>query len=189
MFKLTGEHWNPLWSGPSLAQFFGVRAVASNIAICTNHTAYTVKMFLADFPQFGKTVTDDSTEPPTVTIEPTIPETMLEIFISMANEAILECVWGKRWRYAMGLFVAHYAALYAQSFYPSDPDNDAGTGAGSGQVTGIVTNATLGDASIGYDANATTGSTEDWGAWNATIYGQQLITMARPLSAAGMYAI
>lgn len=188
-FKLVGERWNPLSGGQSLAQFIGVIARAANIPHCANTTEYTLAMFLEDFPQFGKTVTDDSIDPPTVTVEPTIPATILESFIAMANAAILECVWGASWRYAMGLFVAHCAALYAQAYYPSSPDNDAGTGAGSGQATGVVTSGKLGDAAITYDAGATTGSTQDWGAWNATIYGQQLITMARPLTAAGMYAI
>lgn len=189
MFSLPGQRWNPRWSGPSLAQFLGVRENAANISFRANTQVYTVEMFLADFPQFGKEVTDDSTDPPTVTVVPTIPEGMLELFIQMANAAIKEEVWGASWRYAMGLFVAHYAALYALAYYPSSPDNDAGTGAGSGQVTGVVTAAKLGDASVTYDATATTGDTEDWGAWNATGYGQLLITMARPLVAGGMYII
>lgn len=181
--------WNPLWSGPSLAQFFGVKERATNICYHVNTQVYTVEMFLADFPQFSKKIIDDSTEPPTETIEPTIPVTILEMFIQMANSAINECIWGTGWRYAMGLFIAHYAALYAQSYYPISEDNDAGTGAGSGQVTGVVTSGKLGDAAITYDAGATTSSTEDWGAWNSTIYGQQLVTLARPLVAGGMYAI
>lgn len=189
MFSIPGQRWNPYWSGPSLAQFFGVRELAANISTRTNSSYYTVEMFLADFPQFGKEVTDDSTDPPTVTVVPTIPEGVLNTFIQMANAAIREEVWGASWRYAMGLFVAHYAALYALSYYPSDPDNDAGTGAGSGQAVGVVTSGKLGDASVTYDAGATTGSTQDWGAWNSTSYGQQLVTLARPLVAGGMYVI
>lgn len=189
MFKLPGERWNPLWSGPSLAQFIGVKAAASNIRYRKNTTEYTVEMFLQDFPQFSKTVTDDSTDPPTVTIESTVPREIIQMFINMAYDSILECVWGPSWRYAMGLFIAHYLTLYSLSYYPADPDNDAGTGAGSGATGGVLVSGKLGDAAVSYDATATTGSTSDWGAWNATTYGQILVTMARPLAAGGMYAI
>lgn len=189
MFSIPGQRWNPYWSGPSLIQFLGVREAAANIAFRPNTHLYTIEMFLADFPQFGKVVEDDSTDPPTTSIEPVIPEGILQIFINMANSAIHEEVWGPSWRYACGLFVAHYATLYLQSYAPSTPENDPGTGAGSGQIMGLTTSAKLGDASINYDVAAITAGTESWGAWNSTSYGQLLITMAIPLVAGGMYAI
>ena len=48
--------------------------------------------------------------------------------------------------------------------------------AAQGLAGGIQTSKSVGDVSVGYTPLA---ALEDWGAWNLTIYGQQLATMAR----------
>ena len=49
--------------------------------------------------------------------------------------------------------------------------------------------ASMGDTSIKYDNEAVTLAMARWGSWNATQYGQQLISMARMIGMGGMYVI
>lgn len=170
--------------GITLCQFFGLSAKASNLCFCYNKDGeYTVEMFIEDFPQF--TVKDDSVDPPVYT--PVVPEGMLMIFISMANATIAKCRWGTSWRYVIGLFVAHYVELYLMTYRDgvSGPE-DVGTG---GSITNIVKSAKLGDSSVTFDTSAVTSATASWGAYNATPYGQILVTMARYYGLGGMYVI
>lgn len=166
----------------SLKQFFGVRWKASNIC-GPNSKTYTIDDFLKFYPNFFKK--DDTTDPPTYT--PLIPEAILEVFIEMANESIQECAWGIKWPWAMALFIAHYATLYGRSYSDGSPDLDGATS--GGEIIGLVKSASLGDASVSYDNSAIVSATEDWGAWNSTIYGQQLVTEARLVKMGGAYII
>lgn len=118
-----------------------------------------------------------------------VPDHMLEQFILMAIEAITDCHWGSRWRWAMGLYVAHYATLYLQSYKPISDSNDPESAAGSGGLVGVVQSAQLGDASVKYDVNAIVSATADWGAWNATTYGQLLVTESRFRALGGSFII
>ena len=89
-------------------QFFGVRAAAANLG--SSRGNYTVEDFRSDYPQFfnaegyflGSL-------------------TMLEQIIDMANTAVQPDKWLEGWRYAVGLYVAHYATLslrgYAATIY------------------------------------------------------------------------
>jgi hypothetical protein len=172
----------------NLGQFFGLQAVASNI-VGGNTTVYTADMFNADFPQFCQktTTTDPDTGDTTVTYESFIPPSMLDMFISMANAAISENRWFEQWRYAMGLFVAHYAALYLTTYRDGSPTQQAAAMVGA--LRGIVKSSSMGDTAVSYDTSAITAATEQWGAWNATVYGQQLVTMAQLVSMGGSYII
>ena len=91
------------------------------------------------------------------------------------------------WRYAAGLYTAHFSALYLQTYAPACAS--AAQAAARAQQTGAVKSATIGDTNISYDNSAITAGTEKWGAWNATQYGQQLVTMARLVGMGGMYVI
>lgn len=155
-------------------QFFGVRAAAANIGAGTG--AYTEEMFRADFPQFFNTEG-----------APLLPETMLGEFIAQANASIQPDKWLTGWRYACGLYVAHYATLYLRTYAESSatPAQAAATGA----TIGVVAAATLGDTSVQYDTAALTKATEDWGDLNATQYGQLLATRARLAGMGGSYVI
>ncbi len=159
-------------------------ARASNI-VGGNKTKYTVAMFLADFPQFSKIETEGETTK-TVSL---VPESMLNQFIVMANNAIQEERWFDKWQYATGLYIAHYATLYLKSYAPASSDNDATTASASGTTTGNVASASEGDQSISYDNSAITSGTEKWGTWNATTYGQQLVIEAGLLGKGGSYII
>lgn len=116
-----------------------------------------------------------------------VPEAMLGLFISQANDSVLPSRWGSMWRYAAGLYVAHFSAMYLKTWSDGSA-SAAGVAASAGQP-GAVKQATMGDTSISYDNAAVTAGTEKWGAWNSTQYGQQLVTMARMAGMGGVYVI
>ncbi len=164
----------------SKPQFYGVIARASNIGMATGN--YTAEMFLEDFPQFYHLEDDVPMS--------WVPETVLAQFISQANVSIQPDKWLDQWRYACGLFVAHHATMYLKTM--KTPDGFTMTpmeAVASGEVIGTVKSATLGDASISYDASSSTGATAAWGDLNATQYGQMLATKARLVGMGGSYVL
>lgn len=166
----------------NLGQFFGIAGAASNI-VSDNITVYTEQMFLEDFPQFTKEEVIEEVK----TRTSLVPSNILSMFISMANAAIQEARWFEKWRYAMGLYIAHYASLYLKSF--NLDSKNAGDAANSGALLGLTQSASLGDASVSYDNRAIIAATEKWGAWNSTTYGQLLVTEARLVSMGGSFII
>jgi hypothetical protein len=170
-----------------MGAFFGTAAAASNLA-APNTREYTAEMFLEDFPQFTELApSEPPADPPAMERRPLAPQRILGMFAAMANAAIQEARWHEKWRYASGLYVAHYVSQYLKSYAPSSDGAEAA--AGSGGVVGAVKSATLGDASVTYDTSAISKATENWGAWNATAYGQILATEARLVAMGGSYAI
>ena len=155
-------------------QFFGVRAAAANIG----HSAgnYTVDDFRTDYPQFFNADRDFLGSLP-----------MLEQIIQMANVSIQPDKWLDGWRYAAGLYTAHYATLYLKTYAPSS--ETPGQAAATGALVGVVASAKLGQDSVTYDTDALTKATEDWGDLNATQYGQLLATKARLVGMGGSYVL
>ena len=149
------------WGKP---QFFGVRAAAANIG--TGVGDYTVEQFREDYPQFFNAEGYFLGSLP-----------MLEQIIQMANVSIQPDKWLDSWRYAVGLYVAHYATLSLRGYAASNETPEAA--AASGALVGVVKSATLGDASVQYDTTALTAGTEDWGDLNSTTYGQILANRAK----------
>lgn len=151
-------------------QFYGVKAQASNIGQTQGN--YTAQQFQEDFPQF---FTPDGVS--------LVPTTMLTEIINMANACVQPDKWLESWRYAVGLYVAHYATLYLRTYAPSN--TTAQQAAASGALVGVVKSATLGDSSVSYDTSAVTKGTEDWGDLNSTTYGQILANRAKLIGMAG----
>lgn len=160
-------------------QFNGLISTAANMSTSGERGNYTKEMFLLDFPQFNKAGTEPA--------ESLVPEPMLEIFILNANGTILPSRYCAMWRYAAGLYVAHYSTLYLKTY--SQGSVTEAQAAAKGQQTGIVSEATMGDTTVKYDNDAITAAMAKWGSWNATQYGQQLITMARMIGMGGCYVI
>lgn len=156
------------------SQFWGMRAAAANIG--QSRGDYTLCEFQKDFPQFFNAEG--------VCL---VPPAMLEEFIRMANACIQPDKWLESWRYAAGLYVAHYVTLYLRTYAPSN--ESATQAATSGALVGVVKSATLGDSSVTYDTSAVTAGTETWGDLNSTAYGQQLASRARLIGMAGSYVI
>ena len=164
---------------PGKPQFWGVQAAAANLGY--GQGAYTAEMFQADFPQF---FSKGSEEAPAVSL---VPPAMLEELICQANAAIQPDKWLEEWRYACGLYAAHYATLYLRT-YAEGSDSPA-QAAASGALVGVVLSAKLGQDSITYDTSALTRATEAWGDLNATQYGQLLAARARLAGMGGSYVL
>lgn len=159
------------WGRP---QFYGVRGRAANLSC--GQGDYTLEEFQTDYPQFFNAEGAFLGS-----------MTMLEEIIRMANATITPDRWGESWRYAAGLYVAHYVTLSLRSYAASN--EDPAQAAASGALTGVVSSATLGDASVSYDTSAITAGTEDWGDLNATTYGQMLANRAKLVGMGGSYVI
>lgn len=92
------------WGKP---QFFGVKAAAANIGHSVGN--YTVEDFRTDYPQFFNKEGYFLGSLP-----------MLEQIIRMANGSIQPDRWLDGWRYAVGLYVAHYATLSLRGYAESN---------------------------------------------------------------------
>ena len=112
---------------------------------------------------------------------------MLTEILNMANASVQPDKWLESWRYAVGIYVAHYATLYLRTYAESSPT--AAQAAATGALVGVVKSATLGDSSVSYDTSAVTKGTEDWGDLNATTYGQMLANRAKLIGLGGSYVI
>lgn len=159
------------WGKP---QFFGVRAVAANIG--QGRGDYTVEQFQADYPQFFTAEGISLLPPP-----------MLCKVIDMANTAVQPDKWLDEWRFAVGLYTAHYVTLFLRSYAPSSETPQQA--AASGALVGVVKSATLGDSSVTYDTSAITAGTEDWGDLNSTTFGQMFANRAKLIGLAGTLVI
>lgn len=157
---------------PMIPAFDRLKGVASHIATNGEAGTYDADMFYADFPQFQASM---------------MPEGVLTQFITIVNKSVLPSVWGDWWRYAAGLFVAHHAALYLDTY--TDGTNPFESVAAASHQKGNISGATMGDTSIQYDNASINAATEKWGMWNATTYGAQLSTLARMVGIGGMYVI
>jgi len=160
-------------------QFTGVIALAANMPASGEIGTYTKEMFLSDFPQFTKSGAEMK--------ESLIPDGILEIFVDNANQSILPSRYCEMWRYAAGLYVSHFSTLYLKTY--SDGSANAARAAEKGQQTGLISEATMGDTTVKYDNSAIMEAMAKWGSWNATQYGQQLISMARMIGMGGSYVI
>ena len=159
------------WGKP---QFFGVRAAAANIG--QGRGDYTVEQFQADYPQFF-----------TAEGVSLLPPPMLCKVIDMANTAVQPDKWLDEWRFAVGLYTAHYVTLFLRSYAPSNETPQQA--AASGALVGVVKSATLGDSSVTYDTSAITAGTEDWGDLNSTTFGQMFANRAKLIGLAGTLVI
>lgn len=166
------------YSNPMLPFFNGAKAVAANVPAPGERGDYTLAMFQADHPEFFS-----GADPPA----PLLPENMLQIFINQANTSVLPSRWSDMWELAAGLYVAHFAALYLKTYNPGQ--SSANQTVMSATPTGLVSSAKMGDTSLNFDNAAITEGTKEWGAWNSTVYGQQLVTYARLIGMGGMYVI
>lgn len=159
------------WGKP---QFYGVRAAAANIGQSVGD--YTAEQFAQDYPQFFNSSGDFLGS-----------AYMLQEIINMANASVQPDKWLDSWKYAVGLYTAHYVTLSLRSYAGSNETPQQA--AASGALVGPVQSATLGDASISYDTSAITAGTEDWGDLNSTTYGQMFANKAKLIGMSGSYVI
>ena len=143
-------------------------AAASNLRFGTN-PAYAIADFLAVYPQFGSV--DDQGA---FTGIGNLSQGALQIFVNLASASLSQDRWQDSWTFAMALFVAHYATLHLKA--TEGAAGNARQIAQAGLAKGVQVSKSA-DLSTGYQA--ITSGWESWGQWNLTMYGQQLIGMAR----------
>jgi len=103
-----------------------------------------------------------------------IPSLMMQMFINLASASLIQARWLDQWQFAMGLFVAHFCTLWLAS--EGNPGSTPGAIARSGLALGIIVSHSEGEVSKSIEP-------PDLGefdlSWGQTIYGQQLVTMAK----------
>jgi hypothetical protein len=172
-------------TNPMTSRFQSAKEQAANLTQPGERGAYTKEMFREDFPQFTKKVSSEEGKDPES--QDLLPEGILNMFLTQANDSVLPSRWGSMWRYAAGLYLAHFSTMYLKTYAPAS----SGTAqvVAKAQPAGVIKSTTMGDTSVSYDNSAVTIGTEKWGSWNATQYGQQLVTLARLVGMGGMYVI
>lgn len=152
----------------------GIIGVASNVRTGSN-PAFTLDDFIAAYPQFGP-----NTEQAYV-----IPQTIVQMYIDLAEACIKEVRWRAYWKVAMGWFVAHFCTMYLQG--TADPDSGAAGVLQASRARGLITSKSAGDVSVSTDYTMVAQDLEGWASWKLTTYGQQLATIGRVVGKGGMY--
>ena len=148
-------------------------AGASNIKSGTN-PPFTKEDLYAMYPQFG--VDSEGNQ--------AIPETMIEMYIEVADNLIKETRFHKSWKLCMCLCIAHFLTLYVQGL--SDLDSGTEGILKAGTVRGLDTSVSVGDVSVSTDYSLTVSNISGYEGWKLTSYGQQLITFAKMYGKGGM---
>lgn len=146
----------------------GLAAQASNIKR-PNTTEYTAEDFHAMYPQF----------------EGLVPEVVEESFLELANACVSEDRFGKMWKVAIGLFLAHFVTLWLQS------SKEVGTPAdevmAAAQAQGVVTSESADGLSYSMDTSMISQDLAGWAAFKLTTFGVQFASIGRLTGKGGMY--
>lgn len=174
------SYWNLSNDGQS--PFNGIIGDASNIKTGSN-PPFLVADFLEMYPQFSKQSFVSQSQ---LDITPNlVPQTMIKMYIDLANASLNQRRWQSYWQVAMGWFVAHFCTLYLQGI--ANPNSDANTVLEAGKAKGLNTSESVGDVSVSVDYNLIAQDLNGWAAWKLTIYGQQLATIGKLVGKGGMY--
>ncbi len=117
--------------------------------------------FLETYPQF----TDS------------IPQTVLTMYLELANKSIQEARWREYRKLALGLFVAHFCTLWIEGSAPQDATAAQITAAGAAK--GLVGSKSVSGVSVSYDNSSVLSDFAGYGSWKLTKYGIQLLSLAR----------
>ena len=105
-------------------------------------------------------------------VDPTVyPDAMITFWSTLAEQQVVQCVWGTVWATGVMLYTAHELTLAAQNVRIS------GFGGVPGTSGGVPNTKTVGTVTVGYDSQVT--SEKDAGYWNLSNYGKQFIHLAR----------
>lgn len=117
-----------------------------------NKSLPTPEQFREMFPQFKDTTT--------------YPTPMISARLALADVMLSESRFGEEiFPYVVGLFVAHYIALYAADM------RGVAVGSAGGANSGVQTSKSVDKVSVSYDASVTLNP--DAGFWNNTRYGSE----------------
>jgi len=158
---------------PTIPRVIGLLAQGGN---GEGNPPYTEEDFYAFYPQFfypPEEVPDGQEPGPPV---PLVPMVFLEEIIKLAHDTIIYSLWRSLWKTCMGLFIAHFLALYLQT--ADDPLADE---------VGLVASKSVDGVSVSFNNNAITADMEGFGMFKATTFGEQLVTFAKMLGIGGLY--
>lgn len=144
-----------------------VAASASNLRRTEGNPTYAGGDFYEIYPQFQNTV----------------PLTVTNGFIELADTSLSQARWRGAWKTAMGLFVAHHCTLWLQT---QAVDDSVGSVAAAGQNKGAIASKSVGSVSVTYDNGAVNNDLDGWASWKQTVFGTQLATMAKIYGRGGM---
>jgi hypothetical protein len=140
---------------------------ASNIRTGDN-PSYQVADFLLVYPQFGAESSGNKI----------IPETIIQLYIDLADASIKEARWHKAWKIAMGLFVAHWCTTWLRSSVDTE-SADKEAIVQSGQTQGIVTTESVDGVSYSMDIATVMEDLKGYGMWKTTEFGANLASLAK----------
>jgi hypothetical protein len=108
---------------------------------------------------------------------PFVPILVILNYIFLASVSILQARYHGMWYQCMSWFIAHYCTLYMRT--ESGPNETASEVAASGLTKGMLVHRAAGDVSA---TSQIVQGYEQWGAWQETEYGVQLMTVARGIA-------
>lgn len=150
-----------------------IRAEASNVQLGTN-PSFTLSDFTTFYPQFAH---------PSIG-SPLMPDAVIQAYIDLAQNCIMQVRWKSMWKIAMSLFVAHFCTLYLEASV--SPDSGAAAVTSAAQARGILSGESASDVSVSYDSGSIANDLNGWAAWKLTTYGIQLATSAKIVGMGGM---
>lgn len=106
-----------------------------------------------------------------------VPDAVLAMYLELADNTIKEARWHSYWKMAMGLFIAHFATLWAMG--TNDAASTAADVISAGEARGLVASKSAGGVSLSMEYSTITSGLNDWAAWKMTQYGTQLATLAK----------
>lgn len=172
----TPDFWQMLGYQNNATMFMEAFNGVSNIVL-TDNPEFTQEDFTNTFPVFP---ISDSFDPE----NPSIPAPFFNMVMAMANSTIKYGRYKGQWKYLMCLYMAHYFTLFLQT---QKGDANAQSALQGAMPTGVATSKSVDGLSISYDLMGMTDDLSGYGTWKYTIYGQQLVTMAKIYGHAGMW--
>jgi len=148
-----------------------IKYLAANIRGTFNNPSYTRAQFLALYPQFTNTV----------------PETVVDFYIGMANASLSYDIYQTQWEYAMGLYVGHFVTLWLQLTNGMDANASAARVIQGSMAQGLIASKSAGSLSISYDNSSVDGDLQGWAAWKLTKFGIQFASLAKLMGKPGSY--
>jgi hypothetical protein len=147
-----------------------VVANAANFPRGTNPT-YAASDFYSIYPQFENVG---------------IPTAVLNQYITIAQQTVLQVRYHENWYLAMAYFIAHYLTLYLRTAA-------AGSGSTAAQVVGaanpigLAASKSVGGVSVSYDYGST--ATDGFVEYQTTAYGRLFAQLASRVGRGGSFII
>jgi len=112
---------------------------------------------------------------------PLVPIQVLNAYIALASDSLVQARWLDTWAIGIAYFVAHFTTLYLRS--EGNCSTPCGQAATAGLTSGIIISASAGGVSKGLKPVP---GLDEFGAWTQTSYGVQLATFARAIGSGPM---